>query len=457
MEQVSYNKAALQAYMEQAENVRVQMQRRQDESVNLYYSCKQKYERMYTQFEEVARSAYNQMGNAESMQRCAELELEYARRSAENESDRNSAVQRMQRAQTMWVEANEEYVKASGVYSKACKDLQNISTLWNEYASSLELQVRRIEENRGVFLRLVANGNSDLNPYIGLMEKIQDELQNGYNKGEKRSDSIVTKSGINSASGQQEEGINVQSQRVMGTSMAIQAKDVDEGSRTKNEKTIIPVGWGHSNSMTAVHIDKNGDKMVTIVINGTEGTYRCTMSGMAKAYRYAQASGDRDMIARTSAMFEIERLRESLDLGMGDAAFFQMGGYHKDVKEQDPKGYESHHIPSQRVQEENGKMLPTVSITLEDHKLTSSYTGKQRKKYSPVLPSTDPAKNHRDSVIEHLAQGGVGYIDSIKNELLELREVTGHRYDGGISAYLDAVIDLLSTHGIPKARCGDKK
>ena len=45
--EIEYDKAALQEYLSQIESIREQMHRRQDESLNLYNSCKQKYTRIY--------------------------------------------------------------------------------------------------------------------------------------------------------------------------------------------------------------------------------------------------------------------------------------------------------------------------------------------------------------------------------------------------------------------------
>jgi hypothetical protein len=40
----------------------------------------------------------------------------------------------------------------------------------------------------------------------------------------------------------------------------------------------------------------------------------------------------------------------------------------------------------------------------------------------------------------------------LKNEVYDLKSATGGRYDGGISAFLDAVIDMIATRGIPDAK-----
>jgi hypothetical protein len=157
------------------------------------------------------------------------------------------------------------------------------------------------------------------------------------------------------------------------------AGETGGGSAATGTGEQQPSGWCASNSMEAVKVDGHGNKTVSMNIGGVERTYPCTKAGMEEAYRHAETSGNQDMISRTSAMFEIEVLREDLELGDGDGRFAQIGGYHRDVKRQDPDGYESHHIPSRGAQDENGEMLPTVSITYEDHKLTSSFAGKQKR------------------------------------------------------------------------------
>ena len=85
--EVGYDKAALQEYMDEVETLGENMRRHQDESLNLYNSCRQQYNRIHTKLEEVVRRAYNQVENAESMRRSAELEYETARRTAENTED----------------------------------------------------------------------------------------------------------------------------------------------------------------------------------------------------------------------------------------------------------------------------------------------------------------------------------------------------------------------------------
>lgn len=217
-------------------------------------------------------------------------------------------------------------------------------------------------------------------------------------------------------------------------------------------QSSIPIGWCQSNSMSAVKYESSGAKVVSLKIGEFTRDFPCTKTGMAQAYQAAVETGDSDLMARTSAMFEIETLREDLELGVGDSNYPQLGGYHRDVRTQDPAGFESHHIPARSVQDVNAEWLPAVSITKEDHKLTSSYAAKQKHVYEPLFPSNIPSVNYKESITQNLERGSSGYIDSVKAELYDLRVTTGHRYDGAVSAYLDAVIDMLACKGIPDAK-----
>lgn len=216
-------------------------------------------------------------------------------------------------------------------------------------------------------------------------------------------------------------------------------------------------GWCPQNRLKAVTTDSAGSKTITVSIAGMSKSYPCDMAGLARAYRAADRSGDADAIRITGAMFEVESFRNSLNLGRGDPKVPQLGGYHGDVRKQDPKGYESHHIPAQAVQQVEGlnkDWLPALSISHEDHALTASYKGNNSRRLTSVIPGGPEALTYKDAVIKNLHQGETGYLHSMKCELLDLKDTTGDKYDGAISAYLDAVLDMLSTRGIPDVKTG---
>ena len=206
--------------------------------------------------------------------------------------------------------------------------------------------------------------------------------------------------------------------------------------------------------MRAVALRPDGSKWVSMEIGGQRRAYPCTKAGAEQAYRDAAQSGDTEWMARTSAIFEIETLREDLELTAGDSGTAQLGGYHRDVRRQDPAGYASHHIPARSVQDEGADWLPCISITEEDHRQTFSYSGRQHRVYRPFLPSRLPPQTYQQEVARMVGTGGSGYVAAVRNELYDLRACTGHRYDGAVSAYLDTVIDMIASRGIPQAPPG---
>ena len=280
--EVGYDKAALQEYMDQVGTVGEQMHRRQDESLNLYNSCKQQYNRIHTKLEEVAHRAYNQVENAESMRRSAELEYETARRAAENAEDedaQNAAMQRMRQAQIMRAAADEEYSRASIAYSKASEDLKKLSELWDGNAPALESQAHRIEDGMASFSRLVTNGNSDLGEYMSIMDKAQGALYGdsgesvSSNGGSTSSGSVVSTTGMqgsNSNSGQRATGSTFKSK--LGNTIGVIAA-------------------------------ANGLNAISMSVGGKTQTFLGTKSGIAKAHRSALKSGDTELASYTSQMF----------------------------------------------------------------------------------------------------------------------------------------------------------
>lgn len=493
--ETSYDKAALQEYVSDINAVGELMRRTSNESHAQYDSCKQQYTRLYTELEQKLRRAVNMVDSAESLHRTAETEYNLAIRILENsedETERNSARQKLAYSQTLLAEAEAEMTTASAAYTKAQADMRRLTNVWERHQSKLDVDAQHAEEGLAAFFSIVNNENSALNEYIDAMGKYYAVLFTGSPEAS-TSIALKTNSGnilgrlttagatsiVMTLSGQTHRFPDTPTGSEMAYKTALKSKDPEMIQKTKellsnsfnsvssagnasvkenvDEANFVgsaPIGWCAHNSMTAVSINEFGQKTVSMTIGGSESNYPCTKLGVEKAYRHAKASGDQDMIVRTSAMFEIETIREDLELGNGESGFAQIGGYHKDVKKQDPIGYESHHIPSQGVQDEDGEMLPTISITYDDHKLTSSFAGKQRRTYQPVFPTELPLSTYKESVIQNLERGSSGYVESIKHELLDLRNSTGHRYDGGISAYLDAVIDMLATRGVPKAKSG---
>lgn len=281
--EVGYDKSALQEYMDQVVTVREQMRLRQDECLNAFNSCKQQYNRIYTKLEAIAYRAYNQIENAESMQRSAELEYEAAYKIAENAEDdeKNAALQRMRQAQVMRVKADEEYSKACVAYSKASDDLKNLVELWDGKVSTFESQVRCVEEGMASFSQLVANGNSDLGVYMSIMDKGKSTLYGGL-IGEKYGSAtgISSFGNVTDFTGRQDAGKSDYVQRIGDSSYQSEFGNIVE-------------------SIGAV----NSAKTISINIGGKMHIFPATKSGIAKAYRSAVKSGDAELASYTKRIF----------------------------------------------------------------------------------------------------------------------------------------------------------
>jgi len=343
--------------------------------------------------------------------------------------------------------------------------MSKLSAAWETHGPAAEGALERIEEGLYACNTLASNGNRDLNTFVTMMEQARSALYDtGPSLGGAASAAVGGIAAAGSAAAAVAGGIATAAVRgavaaAAGGAAAIGGAAVSAAGGAAASGIFAAgaaaastaLGWCVRNSMQAVSIGQDHKKYVSMRIGGRDASFPCTKSGMARAYREAARSGDEDLMARTSAMFEIETLREDLELGSGEDAV-QLGGYHGDVKDQDPAGYESHHIPSRSVQDVEADWLPAISISKEDHRQTSSYAGKQRHVYQPFLPDSGPKLTYQQEISQAVSQGSSGYVAAVRDELYDLRVSTGHKYDGGISAYLDAVIDMLAVRGFPGSR-----
>jgi len=168
--------------------------------------------------------------------------------------------------------------------------------------------------------------------------------------------------------------------------------------------------------------------------------------------RYKEETGE-DFV---KAGFErnVSGLKATMDLGSGDSSVKQLGGIHKEVRKQDGPGYESHHIPSAAALKEYGvntNEWPTLAILKEDHKMTDSYTYKQRQKHKPLFGDTPPGGTYKQETVEMLATPG-GFFDLIRDEIYNIKDKCGDKYDGAIAQYLDAVSEYVKKHGVPEKK-----
>lgn len=162
-------------------------------------------------------------------------------------------------------------------------------------------------------------------------------------------------------------------------------------------------------------------------------------------------SDERDLAA-ASFITDMTGLKSTMSLGEGDLSVKQLGGIHKKVRREDGPGYESHHIPSAAVLKQFGidtDEWPTIALTNEDHAKTDSYRGKQSRKYRPLFPDgAGGGATYKEEAAQLLDRGG-GFAELVRDEIYNIREQCGDKYDGGIAQYLDEVMEYVKKHGVP--------
>lgn len=425
---VSYCKAAFIGYADGIQKLHTDLKHTADDSLTRLKECRRRYDRLWNALEAKISQARRNLYDAEADARDARARYERASRDASSEDPQvqSGASREMSRARQDELEADRRAAKARAELTDARSKQMQLDKVWNAHYPQARNLEQKMEASLSGFSRLKEDSRKDLDHYAELMERARRILHDySFGTGSRSSGGSSTGSTGNTA-----------------------AEDPPDIS--------IPLpadlGWCPRNSMKAVRLEEDGTKTVTLTVGGESRTYSCDRRGIANAYAEASRCRDFEMIPVTSAMFEIEDLRANLELTAGDTDVPQLGGYHRDVKEQDGAGYESHHIPAQSVQSTHANWLPTISITEADHALTPSYRGKSKYAHESFVPKSWEKTTYRQSMSKKISQGSSGYIHAVKCEILELRERFGNKYDGAISAFLDAVLDMLSTRGIPDVR-----
>lgn len=281
--ELSYDRSALQEYMDDMLGIGETMRREKDESSTAYKSCQQYYSRLYSEFEQENRKAYNLVEAAESMRRSADAEYEVALRIMENSEDENGvqlAQQQIMRAQSMRAEAEAEMAVASAQYSKAQANMKNLTDVWGKYQTQLDSCAHRVEDGLSSFYIVMENGNRDLGEYMSIMDKAQMSLHDG--------DTAVESTNSNSGYSLTNAGIMV------GATLG----------RTTSGGKISP-----NNSLEIA--SSSGSDSIIMNIDGKQYSFPNNKSGAAKAYRLAMKSGDSSLIEQTESLFKFGRTSKS--------------------------------------------------------------------------------------------------------------------------------------------------
>ncbi len=172
-------------------------------------------------------------------------------------------------------------------------------------------------------------------------------------------------------------------------------------------------------------------------------------------YMAAKDAADTEAMEKYSTLYELNVLQETLELTNGEEGYHQIGGLHKDVRKtitsQGIKGYESHHIPAQSIQAENARELPTIALTKEDHSLTDTYRGKSNRTIIAFNPEDQDSFAPYKEEAKALIDDGK-YVDLVRDELYNIKDTCGNRYDEGIRQYLEQTKKMIEEKGIPETK-----
>ena len=155
---------------------------------------------------------------------------------------------------------------------------------------------------------------------------------------------------------------------------------------------------------------------------------------------------------------ELETLLDSLDLGEGDLEVEQIAGTYKEIKGSEIKGEvgEAHHIIPQSLVEQNKEIETAIELEKRDHRALPTTGGIINRKYESFLPdSPQDIMRHRDEIMELIDRGE--YAEAFRNEVLEIRKNAFDngeegKYDGAIKQALEAEINYIKEHGVPKSK-----
>lgn len=169
---------------------------------------------------------------------------------------------------------------------------------------------------------------------------------------------------------------------------------------------------------------------------------------------YKKVSTSTGNLAVDSFVTDVAGLKSTMSLGEGDSETKQLAGVHKQVRQKDGPGFESHHIPSAAALKQFGidtDGWPTIALTKEDHAKTDSYRGKQSKKGQSIFPDAPQSGTYKEESVEMIARGG-GFFELVRDEILNIREQCGDKYDGAIAQYLDEIVAYVKKNGVPQKK-----
>lgn len=171
-----YDKAALIEYINELDAAKESLSLLRDDTFSTYGSCCQKYMKIYSELEQMARKVYNKMEEAESNYRAAEKKCELLENSDENSYEK----QHLEQARIICAEAEINMRMATAEYEEYQEKIKNLQDIEDKYRPQMETLVRKIEDQYYSFITLIDNGNRDLVEYMRLIENAKIALDDEF-------------------------------------------------------------------------------------------------------------------------------------------------------------------------------------------------------------------------------------------------------------------------------------
>lgn len=411
----------VEAFGNEFTQVQFNVRKKHEQMVEPFERCAQKRNSLMDELEERRVRAQRAYENARSKHEHASSTLEKARE--EDEKDSSSKQETAEQAQMAMQEAEEEMRRAVTIRDEARRLQVRVQELWDKHGSPAQNSLLKAETALAGIIQIQSEASQKLDLFIQQLKKEQEIWEDGVT-------SMVSPESSHPGNGE--------TGKVTGYS--------DNQMGIGTGKGVA----GYSERMSSISIEPNGEKKLNLVIAGEKISVPLSQSGAAKAYRIASIGGDETMKTRCRDIFEIETLRNDLELEDGETGIQQLGGYHIDVTREECAGYESHHIPAQSIQHAHKNELPAVALLHDDHKKTGSYGGRSAHRFKSFIPGQKGFPTYKEETTRKLSEGR--YSELVRNEVLDIRAQCGHKYDGGLNQMLDAVVDRIARCGAPSSK-----
>lgn len=347
------------------------------------------------------------VSGAQASLAAAQGRLNASRRALQSAKDKVASINAQKQAHVRKIEAHNSVEKNN---LAQLKKLQGLT-----FAGNTEALYKGIIDR----INAAEHAKASLNKSLGLDEDVNEEQMD---------EGFVSSSYDNS--------ININSRTVPGvgvgsggTSSGLTSSDITLNSGL--EYTSIPSAVNDNATMKMSLVSSAGE-----AVNGED---------LLKKYNEALSSGNHEEMNKYRTLYELDSFYNELDLIDGEEGVIQEGGLYQNLDAH--AGYERHHIPSNAVQEKNIGELPAVTLLKEDHALTDSYRWKQNKRNEGFLGNE--YEMYKIEASNMILDGK--YAELVKAEVFNIIDKCGHKYDGGLKEYFQALYTMIERDGVPKA------